>query len=100
MQRKLIFAPEAADDLDRLYDCVADRAGAGRAFAYVMRIEAACAGLAIFPKRGIRRDDVRAGLRIVGFERRVAIAFHITPDLIVIDRVLYGGRDVSSAFQK
>ena len=52
-----------------------------------------CANFANFPERGTRRDDLRPGLRIVGFERRIAIAFHITTDRVTIDRVLYGGRD-------
>jgi toxin ParE1/3/4 len=34
------------------------------------------------------------GLRVAGFERRVAIAFHIAPDTVTIDRILYGGRDL------
>jgi toxin ParE1/3/4 len=34
------------------------------------------------------------GLRIIGFERRVAIAFHIDPGRVTIDRILYGGRDL------
>jgi toxin ParE1/3/4 len=45
-------------------------------------------------ERGTRRDDLQPGLRIVGFERRVTIAFHVEPGTVTIDRVLYGGRDV------
>jgi len=33
---------------------------------------------------------------VTGFERRVTIAFHITPEKVVIDRILYGGRDLHS----
>ena len=52
-----------------------------------------------FPERGRQRDDLRPGLRIVGFERRVSIAFHVSPDTLVIDRIFYGGRDIGLAFQ-
>jgi hypothetical protein len=34
--------------------------------------------------RGQRRDDIRAGLRIVGIERRVAIAFTVSAPEVTI----------------
>jgi toxin ParE1/3/4 len=37
---------------------------------------------------------LRPGLRIIGFERRVTIAFHIAPETVVIDRIFYAGRDI------
>lgn len=40
------------------------------------------------------RDDIRPGLRLVGFERRTEIAFHVTPSAVVIDRIFHGGRAV------
>ena len=93
--RNVVFAPEAEDDLLQIYDFIADRANPERAYAYVERISAYCLGFATFPERGVKRDELRPGLRIVGFERRVTIAFHITPALVVIDRILYWGRDVA-----
>ena len=92
--RNVVFAPEAEDDLLQIYDFIADRANPERAYAYVERIRSYCLAFDAFPERGVRRNELRPGLRIVGFERRVTIAFHITPALIVIDRILYGGRDV------
>lgn len=53
----------------------------------------------MFPERGTRREDLRSGLRIIGFERRVTIAFHVAADRITVDRVLYGGRDLSRALR-
>jgi toxin ParE1/3/4 len=53
----------------------------------------------MFPERGRRRDDLRPGLRIIGFGRRVTIAFHVTGDRITIDRVLYGGRDLTQVLR-
>jgi toxin ParE1/3/4 len=41
---------------------------------------------------------LRPGLRVTGFERRVAIAFHVAADTVVVDRILYGGRDLDGAF--
>lgn len=94
MTREVVFAPEAEDDLLQIYDFIADRASPERAYAYAERIRSYCLAFDAFPKRGLRRDELRRGLRIVGFERRVTIAFHVTPALVVIDRILYGGRDV------
>ncbi len=45
-------------------------------------------------ERGTRRDDIRPGMRVVGFKRRVTIAFHVEADTVVIERILYGGRNV------
>jgi toxin ParE1/3/4 len=92
--RNVVFAPEAEDDLLKIYDFIADRANPERAYAYVERIRSYCLAFDAFPERGVRRDELRPGLRIVGFEHRVTIAFHVTPTLVIIDRVLYGGRDV------
>lgn len=92
MRYRVHFAPEARDDLLRLYDFVAQQASASRAIAYLARIEAFCLGFEQFPQRGIARDDILPGLRVVGFEKRVTLAFHIAKDAVVFDRVLYGGR--------
>ena len=93
---RVLFSPEAEHDLLSLYDYIADRAGPDVALGFVERIEAQCLGFVMFPDRGTRRDDVRPGLRLIGFERRVTIAFHRQGDLVVIDRILYGGRDVAA----
>ena len=51
-----------------------------------------------FPQRGTLRDDLAPGLRVIGFDRRVTIAFHTGPDKVTIDRILYAGRDLASLF--
>jgi len=91
---KVVFAPQARDDLTRLYLFIAKNSGDDRAWSYVQRIETYCLGFATFPERGTPRDDLLPGLRVVGFERRVAIAFHTDTTTVTIDRILYGGRDL------
>ncbi len=98
MTREVIFAPEALADLFKLYDDIALDAGTGRAQSYTDQITAHCLGLMTFPERGTRRDDLRPGLRTTTFRRRVTIAFHITDTTVTIDRVLYGGRDLTAIF--
>jgi len=39
---------------------------------------------------------IRPGLRIVGFERRVSVAFVVEEDEVVILRLLYAGRQFES----
>lgn len=63
------------------------------ALNYIERLEAYCSGFEFSGERGLRRDDIRAGLRIVGFEKRVAIAFVVTDSEVTILRLYYGGRN-------
>lgn len=100
MTLEIIFSPEAEDDLIQLYAYVAVRSGEATALNYVERIEAYCLSFADFPERGLRRDDLLPGLRVVGFERRVSIAFHIDSGRVTFDRILYGGRDIDAAIGK
>jgi plasmid stabilization system protein ParE len=92
-ERRVGFAPEAESDLEALYDLIADAAAPEVARRYLERLEAFCSGMAHAAERGHRRDDIRPGLRIVGFERRVTIAFTIDDDRVTILRLFYGGRD-------
>jgi toxin ParE1/3/4 len=96
---EVVFAPEARDDLLQLYDYIAARSGPARARAYAERVLSYCRGFETFPERGTRRDDLRPGLRVVGFARRATIAFQINDNRVTIDRVLYGGRDLSAALR-
>ena len=52
-----------------------------------------CEDLGAFPHRGRASDDIRSGLRTVGFKRRVVIAFAVLGQTVVIVGIFYGGRD-------
>ena len=90
---KVSFRPLAEADLFGLYRFIANEAGYDVAGAYIDRIEAACRALAVFPERGTRRDDIRRGLRTIGFERRATIMFQVRKSEVLIVRILYGGRE-------
>ena len=92
-QRAVAFAPEAQDDLRRLYDWIAEAAGEATALTYITRIEALCRGMSQASERGRLRDDIRPGLRVIGFERRVSIAFTVDETRVTILRINYGGRN-------
>ncbi|MDE2229108.1 MAG: type II toxin-antitoxin system RelE/ParE family toxin [Alphaproteobacteria bacterium] len=94
---RLLAAAEA--DLFGLYRAIADEGGNERAGAYIDRIEAACLALEIFPLRGRARDDIRPGLRTVGFERRATIVFRVTSAEVIIARIFCGGQDYERALR-
>jgi toxin ParE1/3/4 len=90
---RLSFRPLAEADLFDLYRDIAEQAGVAIAGAYIDRIEAACRTLETFPERGTRRDDIRPGVRTMGFERRATIVFQVRRSDVVIIRIFYGGQD-------
>ena len=96
-ERAVAYAPEARDDLLELYDWIARAASPEVALAYIERVEAFCGRLSIGSERGHRREDIRPGLRITGFERRITVAFVVQDDRVVILRLFYGGQDWEGA---
>lgn len=98
-KHRVVFRPRAEADLFALHDYIAGNAGRAVAGAYIDRIETACLALETFPRRGKRRDDIRPGLRTIGFERRATIVFQVLKTEVVIVRVLFGGRDFARALR-
>jgi toxin ParE1/3/4 len=82
-----------------LYDYI-EQSSPSSAARYVDRIEEFCMKLSLFPERGTRRDEVRPGIRIIGFNRRVAVAFYVRDREVEIARILYGGRDLVRALDE
>jgi toxin ParE1/3/4 len=97
---KVVFTSEAQGDLLDLYDYIAEHGSPERAMAYIERVERACMSLRTIPERGVLREDLRPGLRVIGFERRALIAFRIKANSVAILRILYGGRSLERAFRK
>lgn len=97
-ERRVVLAPEAGDDLNELYEWIAGRASPQVAMAYLERVEAFLLGLSIGSERGQLRSDVRPGLRVVGFERRLTVAFTVDEDTVTVLRVFTAGRDWESSF--
>lgn len=92
-RRRVVFSPEARNDLFEIYDWIAEKASPQNAISYIDRIEAYCLGFELASERGHRRDEISPGLRIVGFERRVTIAFAVDDDRVTILRLFYGGQN-------
>lgn len=92
IRRVVVFSPEARDDLLALYDWIANEASPETAVSYIGRVERFISGFETAAERGTRRDNIRPGLRTIGFERRLTIAF-IVGERVTILRVFYAGHE-------
>lgn len=91
------FTPEAQQQLDDLETHIAGAGSPAVAARYVDSIVSYCENLQTSPHPGTRRDDLRPGLRTLGFRRRVTILFEVAAETVNIIGVFYGGRDYEAA---
>ena len=94
--RRVVFRREARDDLANIQRVIRERAGVQTARNHIARIRAYCQRFEVASERGTRRDDLRPGIRTVGFERRITIVFAVGEREVAILRIFYGGRDFES----
>jgi toxin ParE1/3/4 len=99
-RRKVIQSKTANRDIIAIYFRIAEMAGHSIAERYVDRIEKYLANFDLASERGTLRDDLMPGLRIIGFERRVIIAFTVNDTQVSILRVFYGGKDWEDEWQE
>ena len=99
-RRSVVLSPEARDDLLTIYDWVAEVASPLVASDYLDRIETCLRGFDLASECGTLRDDIRPGLRIVGFERRLTIAFTVEEERVIILRLFQAGRRWESDFKE
>lgn len=88
------FSKQAAADLQTIFTDILPEAGEHVASDFVGRLYGACMTLAVFPARGNRYDDIRPGLRIIGYRRQATIAFVVRETDVIILRVFRRGVDV------
>ena len=95
MSFRVVFSPEAEEQLTALYNYIADAASSEIADGYVEAIIQYCENLHTLPIRGTLRDDVRPGLRITNYKKRTVIAFavDIEANLVSILGFFHGGQD-------
>ena len=93
MPYRIVFSPEADAQLVGIYRYIAREASPDVAERFTGDIVDYCEAFETFPERGTQRDDLRPGLRSVGFHRRVTIAFTVEEDIVTIIGVFYGGQD-------
>lgn len=96
MKYQVLFGAKAKQDVLDLFDFIASQDSPEKALKFLSRVDQWCRSFGTFPERGLLRNDVRPGLRVAGFRRRVSIGFEIAGDRVVILRLLYGGRNVTT----
>lgn len=77
---RVVYASEASDQLFHLYGYVAEHSSPTIAQRYIDAVIATCEGLALFPHRGVARDDIRPGLRLTHHKGRTIIAYAVDDD--------------------
>ncbi len=85
------FTPQAAQDLDDIYDHVA-QFNAASAARIIQRLQRICRLLAQFPGMGRARDDLRPKMFSFSVESYV-IFYEAADDGIRILRILHGSRN-------
>lgn len=94
-RREVRYQESAVEGLQDIYLYPISKGASARSpRAYVNRIRESCSRMRDVPEGGRPRDDLAPGLRIWAFERRAIITDRLEPDALVIERVLYGGRDI------
>lgn len=96
MSHRVVFSPEAQEQLAQLYRYIAEAASPDIAAQYTEAIVSYCESLRTFPLRGTQRDDVRPGLRITNYKKRTVIAFDVGAEVVSIIGIFYGGQDYES----
>jgi toxin ParE1/3/4 len=91
---KVQYTPEARTDLNELRDYIKLHSTKRTAAAYIRRVREFCRDLAIAPHRGESREQLRPGLRSIGFEDRISILFAIldAEEIVEIEGFNYAGR--------
>src|SRR5439155_16450746 len=74
---RVVYAPEASDQLEALFLSIAERASLTVAERYTDAVIETCEGLALFPLRGVPREDIRPGLRLSHHKGRTVIAYAV-----------------------
>ena len=100
MKRRVALSPRAERHLAALHAYILEQSGELRADAAARRLLDACHGLDIFPLRGIARDDIREGLRVMGVRRQATIAFMVEAEQVVIHGILWRGQDIARLFEE
>jgi len=71
--RRVEFTRRAEDQLLAIFLQIATAASEQIAARYADAIMRHCQSLSTFPVRGAQRDDIRPGMRVFGFRRRVQL---------------------------
>ena len=63
------------------------------------RIQEQCQTLSEFPDRGVRREELGPGIRLLSLENRISVYYRVLKDRVQIVRIIYAGRDAARLFR-
>ncbi|OQP87622.1 plasmid stabilization protein [Rhizobium rhizosphaerae] len=90
------LSPEAQTDLVSIHANIVQKTGSViTADRYIERISIFLNSFDVFPERGTVRNEIRTGLRIVGFERSASVAFIVEEESVIVLGIAPKGRQVS-----
>ncbi len=97
----VVFTREAEEQIAALYHYIAAVSSPTTAEHYTSAIITHCEEMHTVPNRGTKRDDVRKGLRITNYKRRVVIAFSVDDNAlrVTIIGIYYGGQNFEAALE-
>lgn len=95
---QVVVSDEAQRDLFSLFGWIESLADEKRARSYLQRLKRFTQSLESAPLRGRQRNDIRSGMRVIGFERRVTIVFAVTGDRVFVVRYFGFGRNWEDEF--
>ena len=92
---RVVFSPLAEDDLVGIYEFIA-KDSPSRALSFIQRLRVQCRTLKTMAARGPQREGLGPGVRIMVFERRVTVAYHIKDEQVIVLRLFYAGQNIPS----
>lgn len=99
MTYRVIFTPEAEEQLVSIFRYIAQVASPTIAERYTNAIVTYCQGLVTFPERSALHNAIRPGLRVTNYKKRVVIAYTIDEELVSIIGVFYGGQNYEASLR-
>jgi toxin ParE1/3/4 len=99
MSRRVVIARTALTDLAKIGRWITEAGAPVTAKRYVQRIKTKVAGLSDASGAGRAFEADGSELRVIGFERRIMIAYRVEKTRIIVTRVFYGGQDWERALR-
>ena len=95
---RVIFTPLAQEDLQTIWDYLAEEAGEDVADGVLEAIQEKSAKIAAFPEAGQIRNELLVNLRSFVIKSYVVFYMPLSDGIDVV-RVLHGARDIESVFE-
>ena len=96
---RVLFTPEAEEQIAVQYHYIAKVASPSIAVRYTEAVISYCESLCTSPLRGSMREDIRPGIRVTNYKKRAVIAFEVGIEQVSIIGVFYGGQDYETTLQ-